>query len=717
MKRAILIVVLVSLAVPLAAQPASNIRANDGATIYRDEFGIPHVFAQTLESASFAIGYAQAEDRLEELLKNYRRANGTMAEVFGPEFYRSDLIQRMWRHAAISREKYNQVSPKMRACIEAYQDGIKQFMKERPDQVPPWAQEIHPWDVIALGRYIIWGWPLGEAGGDLQRAGIQPDPAAYRGSNEMLIAPGRTAVGAPIAVIDPHLSWYNEFRFYEVRIYAGDYNVSGVSILGVPFPSLGHSRYCSVAMTTGGPDTSDIYEEELNPANPRQYRYDGKWRDMTASKERIKVKAGDRVDEREVEIEYTRHGPIVAHKDGKAYSMAIPYAEEVGLTDQVYEMMMARNLEEMKRSLARLQLMAQNIMVATTQGDIYYVRNGRVPVRAKGVDPSRPVQGNTSATEWKGMHPFSDLVQITNPPQGYMHNCNVTPFAMMKDSPLTPEKFASYPYLYNASRTAPRHQRAEMMTDLLDSATKVTLDQAIDIAFSPQVYRAEAWQARLKRAWEQAAKSAGAQTRASAEAAEVYELIQKWDRRSDADSEGAMAYYAFKKGLGPDLAKQYEVPAAVTDEQLLAAVKKAGEWLKENFGSIRVPYGKYFRVGRQGGDKTWPVGGGSLNGGLNNVGMATPRAISFTPVGKEMVGVGGQTSTQIVVMTNPPKSYAIIPLGESDHKESGHWDDQAEKLFSRSKAAPTYFLDSGELMKHVTAKKVLKRAAAAQAAR
>jgi acyl-homoserine-lactone acylase len=159
------------------------------------------------------------------------------------------------------------------------------------------------------------------------------------------------------------------------------------------------------------------------------------------------------------------------------------------------------------------------------------------------------------------------------------------------------------------------------------------------------------------------------------------------------------------------------VPADITDDQLIAAVAKAAEWLKSNFGSLRVPYGKYFRVGRQGGDRTFPVGGGSLNGGPNNVAMATPRAISFGAVGKEMVGAGGQTSTQIVVLTNPPKSYAIIPLGESDHKESGHWDDQAEKLFSKSKAAPTFFMDKNELMKHVMAKKVLKRGASAQAGR
>jgi acyl-homoserine lactone acylase PvdQ len=475
-------------------------------------------------------------------------------------------------------------------------------------------------------------------------------------------------------------------------------------------------------MTTGGPDTSDIYEEELNPANPRQYRYDGQWRDLQIRREKIGVKKGDGVDWKEVEVEFTHHGPVVAHKGGKAYSMAIPYANEVGLMDQSHEMMMARNLDEMKRALGHLQLMSQNIMVGTVQGDIYYLRTGRVPIRAKGVDPGKPIPGNTSATEWQGIHPLSDLVQITNPPSGYMHNCNVTPFGMMKDSPLVPEKYASY--IYNASRTAPRHQRAEMMTDLLDAANKVTLDDMINIAFSPQVYHAELWQARLKAAWAKASgatngSSDGAKSRpgVNADASEVYDLIQKWNRRSDADSEGALAFYAFKKGLGPDLSKQVDAPVAITDEQLIAAVGKASEWLKSNFGSLRAPYGKYFRVGRQGGDRTFPVGGGSLNGRDNDVAMATPRAISFGPVGKEMVGAGGQTSTQIVVMTNPPKSYAIIPLGESDHKESGHWDDQAEKLFSKSKAAPTFFMDRNELMKHVTAKKVLRRTAAAQTGR
>src|SRR5687767_7263966 len=104
MKKALLVVIACSLFVPFGAESFTGKTANDEPTIYRDEYGIPHVFARTLEAAAFAVGYAQAEDRLEELLKNYRKATGTMSEVFGPDHYRNDYIQRIWRHEEVSRE-------------------------------------------------------------------------------------------------------------------------------------------------------------------------------------------------------------------------------------------------------------------------------------------------------------------------------------------------------------------------------------------------------------------------------------------------------------------------------------------------------------------------------------------------------------------------------------------------------------------------------------
>src|SRR6185436_11326164 len=124
-------------------------------------------------------------------------------------------------------------------------------------------------------------------------------------------------------------------------------------------------------------------------------------------------------------------------------------------------------------------------------------------------------------------------------------------------------------------------------------------------------------------------------------------------------------------------------------------LEKAADKLMSDFNRLDVPYGDVYRVGREGGKHTWPVAGGSVRT------IETPRAISFDrlPNSPTFIGRGGQTSTQIVLLTEPPKSWTVVPLGESDHPESPHFDDQAEKLFSRGKMKPTYFLDKEELLK------------------
>jgi len=650
--------------------------------ILRDQYGVPHIFAATAEGAAFGSGYAQAEDRLEEMLRNYRKAEGSMAQAFGQEYVFHDYRQRVWRHRLVAEQHYKDLDPKIRAICEAFQAGVRKFMQEHPEQVPSWAPRLEPWQMVALSRYIIWGWPEGEAGGDLKRVGIDPDPVAYHGSNEMLLAPARTAMHAPIAIIDPHLSWYGEFRFYEMRIYGGELSFSGAAILGLPFPSLGHNRFLSIAMTTGGPDTSDAYEEEVQDG---KYKFKGEWRPLDVRTERIPVKVGSEMKWQDVRIESTHHGPIVAHKNGKAYSMAIPYANEYRMLDTAWRIATAHNLAEAKQALAGLQFMAQNIMIGTVDGDIYYVRNGRVPIRPKGCDSSRPMPGSTGDCEWQGIHPFSDLVQTLNPPQGYMQNCNVSPFAMMKESPLVPETWAEHPYLYNDGRRPP-HQRAAMMVDLLDAARNVTAEQAIAIAFSPEVWHAGLWQERIRRAAPQSAFA---------------RMLVAWDRRSDANSRAALGFYLFKTALG-NTGRAVDPPDSLSDEAVHEALIKAEQRLNGEFGPTAV-FGTFFRVGRQGGSRTWPVSGGTLQ----EAGMATPRAISFSQMGNQMVGHSGQTSTQIVILTRPPQSYMVIPLGESDHPESGHWDDQAQKLFSRSQAKPTYFANRKELEKHTTRREEL----------
>jgi acyl-homoserine-lactone acylase len=340
-------------------------------------------------------------------------------------------------------------------------------------------------------------------------------------------------------------------------------------------------------------------------------------------------------------------------------------------------------------------------MVATVDGDIYYVRNGRVPIRPKGFDWTKPVPGNTSKSEWLGFHPIEDLVQSENPWQGYLQNCNVSPEHMTRFCPMTPQRYADRFYLFNTDN--PLHQRAAMVRDVLHASPRVTVADAIALAMNTQVYNADLWQARLVAAWEKAGRPP------NADAAKLYDAIVRWNRRADADSAGAIAYLFWKRQLGDQVLQSDRAgrtpPEEITDEQLVAALGKGAAELQKTWGRLDVKYGEVFRVGRQGGSNSWPVGGGSVTG------IATPRAISFGPAkdGKTFLGHGGQTSTQVVQLTNPPRSWTLLPLGESDRRDSKHWDDQARELFSAGKMKPTYFLDKKELLKHVESTTVLHR--------
>ena len=128
-------------------------------TIYRDTYGVPHIYGDSEEAAAFGQGYAQAADRLETLLKAYLKVQGKMAKVFGEGWMEHDYIQRVCRHAEISRQRYAELSPETRKFIEYFVAGVKRYMTEHPEKVPPWAEEPEPYQIVALARYVIWGWP------------------------------------------------------------------------------------------------------------------------------------------------------------------------------------------------------------------------------------------------------------------------------------------------------------------------------------------------------------------------------------------------------------------------------------------------------------------------------------------------------------------------------------------------------------------------------
>jgi acyl-homoserine lactone acylase PvdQ len=696
--------------------------ADAGRTVvYRDTWGVPHIYAPTIDAGLYAQGWAQAQDRPRQLLENFKRALGEAAEFAGPEMVPFDMVSHLWDHYGTAQRHIDRIRPEVRGHIRAFARGMQDYYAAHPDDVPDWwgDRQIDEYLIVAFGRLFLYAWSIEQVFADLRRAGIDPGFADYHhGSNQWAVAPSRSAEGAAILLVDPHLSWWGLSRFWEFRIHAGGLHGSGFTLPGSPYIGLGHTNHLSWAMTTGGPDTADIYELELHPGDPTRYRYDDGWGDLTRRKFAIRVKG---VGERSLEVWDSHLGPVIARKEGKAYAARTAYADSVGIAEAWFDLNMASDQEGAVRATSTLQLFPQNLMVADTSGNIYYQRTGRVPRRPDGFDWSRPVDGSTSATEWKGFHPVEELVQVLNPPTGYMQNCNIPPDAMYPGSPLGLDRYPDYLYgdLIYGPRSGWTNQRGARAVELLSSDDSVTREEAIGYALDVHPYGADGWQRALRRADRGHAPGA----RSDRDYAAGLEGLLAWDGEMRRDSTGALKYYYWRSQLlgvagdeaaaslegsidfllGPLGVARGETKLSPEQLRILAgAVAPAMRHLRADHGSLDAVWGDKFRVGRDG--KSWPVGGGSLR----EIGMRTLRSVGYGAERADHTrwGESGQTSTQVVVLSSPPRSWTYVPIGQSDRPTSPHYRDQAEHLFSERRLKSSWW-QPAELAPHIASRTVL----------
>ena len=709
----------VSLA-PAAAQDALPGQGVDAGktVVYRDSWGIPHIYAPTAEAGLYAMGWAQAEDHTEQLLRNLLMGMGELATVDGPGGVQTDTVSRMFEHYSMAKRRAaDEIKPEIMAHLDAFTAGIAGYFEANPDKLPEWwgEREFDRYMVIAFARIFLYSWSIDDGFGDLRRGGIQPGfDRTSRSSNQFAIAPERSAEDAAILYIDPHLAWFGPSRFWEFRIHAGELKGSGFTLAGNPYIGLGHNANLAWAMTTGGPDTADIFELTLNPDNPMQYRFDDEWRDFTVRTEVIEVKGADAV---EVPMYASHHGPIVAMRDGKAYAHAMAYHESVNGLEAWYHLNFGKDYEDVIRGLEGNEVFPQNVMTADTAGNIYYHRTGRVPIRPEGYDWDRPVPGDTSATAWQGIHPQSDLVHLLNPPEGYMQNCNIPPDAMLIDSPLRPENYPRYIFGTEGGNTNERGARA---VELLAANDNVTAEEAIAYGLDIHPFGWQRWIEELRKAHEAHGRAHAEHPHYTA----AVESLLAWDGALARDSSAALQYYYFRRevartgdvgrDIGNEIDQHYRIVQSDVDftepelsgaqqRVLLRALADGMNTLVSHFESLDAVYGDKFRVGRD--DKSWPLGGGGDYGTrtLRSVGYAGDRA-DHTRWGRS-----GQTSTQIVVMSDPVRSWTMHPIGQSDDPDSPHYTDQAEKLFSERKMKESWWLPQ-DLRPHIQSRTVLTNA-------
>jgi acyl-homoserine lactone acylase PvdQ len=649
-------------------------------TVHRDTWGVPHVYGDSREAAAYGLGWAQAEDRLADLLLAYRMAEGRLASVAGADALESDLGARRARHAAVARRRYGDLSADTRSLVESFVAGVRDYMSEHPQAVPSWAEPPEPQQVVALYRAFAYVWPLGQARGDLER-GRSPASEEQRGSNQWVIGASRTEEGASITLIDPHLSWESPNRLYEAHVHGGDLDSFGFHVIGTPILALGHTNVLAWGLTTGGPDCADVYEERVHPEDPLRYEYDGDWRRVEVEEVEIEVHtaAGPRIEKRR--IERTHHGAILEREPGRAFAMRTAYDDEIGIVEQWLAMARARNLGEFVDALSANQALPQNLIYSDVRGNVYYLRAGRVPVRPDGFEWDRPLPGWTSRSEWTGIHPLRDLVQMLNPPGGIVQNCNVSPGTMVPGFPLPRELYPGYVYNVATDRTNARGRRA---LALLQAKPKLDLEDAMAIALDTLADGADERQRALRAAFDVHRSD-------FATLEPAVDLLLAWDGRIDAESRAAALYRTWMRA-GP----------AEEGLALLETLRSAVEEMQRVHGRLDVPWGEIHRIRR--GDRSWPVGGCASDG------ISTLRSVRYTAPDERGISyaTGGILAAMVVVLREGAvRSYSLTPFGQSDDPASPHFADQAEKLFGPGKMKPTWY-SKEELLRHVESRRSLR---------
>ncbi|MEY4166420.1 MAG: hypothetical protein RIR52_244, partial [Acidobacteriota bacterium] len=122
-------------------------------TIYRDKWGVPHVFGSTDAAAVFGFMYAQAEDNFWQIEDSYIQAIGRAAEVEGLKMLDSDLINRALRIVELSKTEYAALSPAMKQLCDASTDGLNYYLAKNPQVRPRLITKFEPWQALAFGRF------------------------------------------------------------------------------------------------------------------------------------------------------------------------------------------------------------------------------------------------------------------------------------------------------------------------------------------------------------------------------------------------------------------------------------------------------------------------------------------------------------------------------------------------------------------------------------
>lgn len=661
--------------------------------IVRDERGVPHITAGSIEDALFAQGFATAQDRLWQMDMLRRVAAGELSEVVGKSALDSDVKSRKLRMRSIAVAWTQRMPQKDRAWVAAYARGVNHYIETNRGKWGPefrlMGYEPRPWTMVdsmlcALqmnrtlsGNYeqdllkrrmlasvkdkdkVDFLFPV--------RSGDEPLP----GSNAWAISGAHTVTGKPLLANDPHLEWSLPSTWYMVGLRAPGLNVVGASLPGVPAVVVGHNDRIAWGITALQFDNMDLYEEQVN-LRTGQYMYKGQVLNAYRETEWIAVKG-----EKPVQLLnlVTVHGPLIISDGPASFSLRWSAMAAEDAAFPIVELNQAGNWGEFRQALKRLPGPNINVIYADTAGNIGWQVAGRLP-RRQGFLGDVPLDGASGTREWDGMIPFEDLPSYYNPPGGMVVSANQNPF---------PAGYAGTVSGYFAST-----HRARGITAFLNRKPKWKADDMLMV-------QRDVYSGFLSLVAREAVLAVERRKDANPAAAEGVRILKSWDGQTQAGQAApfvaTLLYQHVRRAMvdkaAPKLVDEYKpfiAPAAV--ERLLR--QRPAGWFADYdlmlANELADAVEEARRIQGRNSEK-WQYGR------MNEVKLDHP-VMSLIPWAGQFFDIGtiAMSGTGTSIKATTPRlgpsmrfvadlsrwdgSQMNLPIGESGHILSGHYKDE-----------------------------------------
>lgn len=597
-----------------------------------------------------------------------------MGRYQGPDGAPIDYVVGLMRCEEIVKEHLKDVDPAFIKIAEGYTDGLNAYAVSNKDEVL--LKQAFPVTLTDIFKAYVLQLAVQDGADNLIRnlfdGKVDTVDFEPKGSNAFAISRKKTINDEVFLAINSHQPLEGPAAWYEAHLVSDEgWNMLGGLFPGGPVIFHGTNEHLGWAHTVNYFDKRDVFQLEMHPEKKNLYKVDDKWLELEKRKIKLKVKIflGIKIGVKR-DAYYSVYGPVVKNDKG-VYAFHMAVFDEIRAIEQWYKMNKATNLTTFKEALSMTAIPSFNIVYADKYDSLFYVGNGKVPVRNPNYNWSTTLPGNTTEIIPKEYHPFADLPQITNPSSGYLFNTNNGAF----NATAPADNLSSSDFDSTMGYRAFDNNRSYRFMELIDQYDQLSWDDFLAIKYDATLPDSLVYWIDLNPVFDLDPVMADS-------AAQVLKLIQNWNKSAGVNEIGAAHLNILYKGLAR-IADKIDVKN-ISEEQYYKAVDYVRRYLLHYFGRIDVTLGEYQKLVR--GDNEYPIGG------LPDV-IAAMHA-DYMGEGK----VQAKTGESYIMMVRYPKDglpiiETVNVFGASNRPESPHFDDQIPLFLNQKRKSMTLDID------------------------